>query len=88
MPEESVPFASLRNAVRWGILLAGLAVVGWHVPKAVREWREWHEAIGFDPSAADAWRTFFIVDAAGIVIVAGLAVAVFYLLRPRTKRTP
>ena len=86
MEEGTAPKPPLRQAVRWGILFAAVLAVGWHVPKLVREYHAWREAIGFDPSAADAWRTFFMVDLAGILIVAVLAGGVFYLLRPRKKR--
>jgi len=39
-----------------------------------------------DPSAADLYKKIFAVNAVGIVVILGVAVGMFYLLRPRTAK--
>jgi hypothetical protein len=77
---------SLRNAVRWGLLLAAIGTVGFRMPRLVNEFRAWREALRTgDSFGAEAWRTHLLVDgiAAAAVLVIGLGV--YWALRPRTK---
>ena len=79
---------STRDAVRWGLLLAAVAVSGYRLPRVFRNLQEWRAALAVDPLAADLYRTTFMVEAVGIAVVVGVGVGVFYLLRPRvTKQT-
>jgi hypothetical protein len=77
---------SIRNAIRWGLLLAAVATVGFRLPRLVGYFRNWREArrIG-DTSATEGWRTFLYVDSTGLLIVLGIGLAAFYFLRPRAK---
>jgi hypothetical protein len=73
--------ASYRDAFRWGLLLAAVAVSGWRSVDAIRQFRLWRSTAAFDPSAADLYRLNFEVDVTGIVVVLGLGLGAFYLLR-------
>ena len=79
---------STRDAVRWGLLLAAVAVSGYRLPATFRNFQQWREALPADPSAADLYRTIFSVNAVGIVIILAVAVGVFYLLRARAVQQP
>jgi hypothetical protein len=79
---------STRDAVRWGLLLAAVAVSGYRFPATVRSFQGWRAALPLDPSAADLYKTIFTVNAVGIVSILAVAVGVFYLLRPRTAKQP
>jgi hypothetical protein len=80
---------SIRNAIRWGLLLAAVATVGFRLPRLAGFFRNWRGArrIG-DASATEGWRTFLYVDSIGLLIVLGIGLTAFYLLRPRAKSEP
>ena len=77
---------STRDAVRWGLLLAAVAVSGYRLPRAFRNFEEWRAALAVDPSAAALYRTTFMVEAVGVAVVAAVGVGIFYLLRPRAAK--
>jgi hypothetical protein len=77
---------STRNGVRWGLLLAAVAVTGYRLPRVFRNFQEWRAALPVDPSAADLYRTAFLVEAIGIAVVLIVGVGVFYLLRARATK--
>jgi hypothetical protein len=79
---------STRDAVRWGLLLAAVAVSGYRLPATFRNFQQWRAAMPVDPSAADLYKTNFTVNAVGIVIIFVVAVGVSYLLRARTAKQP
>jgi hypothetical protein len=79
---------STRDAVRWGLLLAAVAVSGYRLPGTFRNLQEWSASAQVDPSAAELYKTTFVVNAVGIAIILAVAVGVFYFLRPRTARQP
>jgi hypothetical protein len=77
---------SIRNAIRWGLLLAAVATVGFRLPRLVNYFRYWQEALRIgDSSGAEGWRTFLSVDSIGLLIVLAIGLVAFYLLRPRAK---
>jgi hypothetical protein len=79
----------LRNAVRWGLLLAAVATVGFRLPRLVNYFRYWREALRMgDTSGAQGWQTFFYTDSVGLLIVLAIGLLAFYLLRPRAKSEP
>jgi hypothetical protein len=84
---EAKPEAgSIRGAIRWGLLLAAVATVGFRLPRLVNYFRYWREALRIgDSSAAEGWRTYLSVEAIGLLIVFAIGLAVFYALRPRAK---
>jgi hypothetical protein len=55
---------------------------------AVRSWREWQTWLARDPSAADAYRTFFLMNAAMAALSLAIALLVWWLLRPRGQKGP
>ena len=79
---------STRDAVRWGLLLAALAVSGYRVPATFRNFQQWRAVILVDPSAADFYKTNFMVNAVGIAVIVIVGVTAFYLLRPRAAKHP
>lgn len=79
---------SKRDAVRWGLLLAAVAVSGYRLPATFRNFQEWRTALPVDASAADVYKTNFTVNAVGIAVILVVAVAAFYLVRPRASKQP
>jgi hypothetical protein len=77
-------WGSIRDAVRWGLLLAAVAVTGYRLPRVAHSFQAWRAALPVDPSAADLCRTSFMIEAIGIAIVLTVGVGLFYILRPRT----
>jgi hypothetical protein len=79
---------STRDAVRWGLLLAAVAVSGYRLPATFRNFQQWRAAMPVDHSAADLYKANFAVNAVGIVIIFVVALGVSYLLRARTAKQP
>ena len=80
---------SIRNAIRWGLLLAATATIGFRLPRLAHYFQNWREALHLgDSSGAEGWRTFLLVDSIGLLIVTAIGVAVFFVLRPRGTRQP
>ncbi|HKW35708.1 MAG TPA: hypothetical protein VJN92_22055 [Candidatus Acidoferrum sp.] len=79
---------SIRDAVRWGLLLSAVAVAGFRLPSTYGSFRDWHAARVSDPSAAELYRLGFTANAVGIAIVLAVAIGVFYFLRPRAPKQP
>jgi hypothetical protein len=79
---------STRDAVRWGLLLAAVAVSGYRLPGTFRDFQAWRAALPIDPSAAELYKTDFSVNAVGIAIILVVAAGVFYFLRPRVAKQP
>ena len=80
---ESGP-GSMRDGMRWGLLLAAVAVSGYRLPRVAHSFQAWRAALPVDPSAADLYRMSFMIEAIGITIVLLVGVGLFYILRPRT----
>ena len=77
---------SMRNAVRWGLLLAAIGTVGFRLPGLVNDFRQWRGALQLgDASAAQGWRTQLLVGSIASAVVLAIGIAVFYAIRPRTK---
>jgi hypothetical protein len=84
MPETGQ--GSTRDAVRWGLLLAAVAVSGYRLPGTFRNFQQWRASLLVDPSAADLNKTNFMVNAVGIAVILIVAGAAFYFLRPRAAK--
>jgi hypothetical protein len=72
--------------VRYLVVLVTGFLAGSRTVGAMQSWKEWHVLAATDPSAADAYYTFFLVDlgvAALSLMIAGL---VWWLLRPKVMR--
>ena len=80
---------SIRSAIRWGLVLAAVATIGFRLPLVVHEFRAWREAVGLgDASGAANWRTFFVADSIGLLIVLAFGVMIYFVLRPHDKSQP
>jgi hypothetical protein len=86
MAESKADAGSIRNAIRWGLLLAAAATAGFRLPRVVNEFRGWRDALGLgDSSGAEAWHTILMVDLVGVLVVLAMGGGAFYLLRPKAK---
>jgi len=84
--EDRTDAGSIRNAIRWGLLLASLATAGFRLPRLVNEYRAWRDALGLgDSSASEGWHRVLTVELIGALVVLAIGFAVFYLLRPKVK---
>lgn len=77
---------SVRDAVRWGLLLASVAVAGFRLPRAYRDLLAWREVRVTDSSAAELYRINFEASIIGIAIILLVGVGVFFLLRHRDSK--
>jgi hypothetical protein len=77
---------SIRNAIRWGLLLAAVATAAFRLPRLVNEFRNWREALGLgDTPASEGWHRVLTVELIGVSVVVAIGIAVFYVLRPKVK---
>jgi hypothetical protein len=79
---------SARDAVRWGLLLAAVAVAGFRLPGTYGAFRGWREVRFSDPSAAELYRLNFTANAVAMAVILFVALGAFYLLRPRAPKQP
>jgi len=80
---------SVRSAIRWGLLLAAVATFGFRLPRVAHEFRAWREAVRLgDGAGAESWRTFLVADSIGLLIVLAFGLAIYFVLRPRSKSQP
>jgi hypothetical protein len=86
MGERQSGEGQYRTAIRWGLLLAGLVTAAARVPELHRYYVQWHALAGGDPSAADAYKTFFEVESGITAFVLAMPAGFFYVLRPREKK--
>ena len=88
MPDDSQA-GSIRSAVRWGLLLATVATFGFRLTPLVRDFRAWRGAVRFgDTSEAEGLRTYLVADSISLLIILALGVAIFFVLRQRSKGQP
>jgi len=80
---------SVRSAIRWGLLLAAVATFGFRLRRVAHEFRAWREAVRLgDGAGAESWRTFLVADSIGLLIVLAFGLAIYFVLRPRSKSQP
>jgi lysylphosphatidylglycerol synthetase-like protein (DUF2156 family) len=84
MPEAGL--TSVRDAVRWGLLLASVAVAGFRLPRAFHDLQAWRELRLTDSSAAEMYWTNFEVSIIGIAVILLIGIGAFFLLRQRTPK--
>lgn len=76
----------MRNAIRWGFLLAGVATIGFRLPRVVHDFSNWRDALRVaDPAAAHGWKSVLLVDSIGSLVVLAISIGLFYVLRTRTQ---
>ena len=87
--EATTDAGSIRNAIRWGLLLAAAATIGFRLPRLTQYFENWREALRLgDSSAAEGWRTFLFVEGISLLIVTAIGLAVFFVLGRRGKSRP
>lgn len=69
--------------VRYAVVLVTGIIAGSRAVDSAQAWQEWHRWAERDPSAAEAYRTFWLVDTAVAALSLAIAVLVWWLLRPR-----
>jgi len=76
------------QSVRYLVVLVTGFIAGSRTVEAVRSWQEWHSWAVQDPSGAEAYRTFFLVNLVVALLSLSIAGLVWWLLRPsgRTGR--
>ena len=72
----------LQRARYLFVLICGI-LAGGRMVDAVHSWREWRSRLISDPSGADAYRTFLLVNLGTIVLSLCLAALLWRLLRPK-----
>ena len=85
MQGDTAPVRSNRDAIRWGLLVAAVAVTGYRLPKMVHDFRLWRSALPIDPSAAELYRVELLVDVVGVAVILCVGLGVFYLFRSPAK---
>ena len=84
--KDSADAGSVRNAIRWGLFLAAVGTVGFRLPRLFGELRQWRDALRLgEADSVESWHTILKVDLAASLVVLALGLAVFYLLRPRSR---
>jgi hypothetical protein len=84
--QPRIDAASMRNAIRWGFLLAGVATVGFRLPRIAHDFSNWRDALRLgDLSATQGWKSVLLVDSIGSLVVLGISIGLFYLLRSRVQ---
>jgi hypothetical protein len=79
---------SARRLGRYGLVLVAGIIAGGRTVSAIQAWQQWRIWRERDPSGADAYRTFAEVDIAIAVLSLGVAVLIWWLLRPRSGNAP
>ena len=71
------------QAIRYAVVLLTAFIAGTRAVDAAQSWHEWQSWISRDPSAAEAYRTFFLMSAATALTSLAIAGLVWWLLRPK-----
>jgi hypothetical protein len=71
--------------VRYVVVLVTGFVAGSRVVDSIRSWQEWHAWATRDPSGAEAYKSFFLVNATAAAVSLAIAALVWWLLRPRSS---
>jgi hypothetical protein len=78
--------ASIRSAIRWGLFLATVATFGFRLMPLARDFRAWRGAVRLgEASEMAGLRTYLVAHSISLLIVLGLGLALFFVLRPRSK---
>ncbi|MGC1618443.1 MAG: hypothetical protein WA765_08135 [Candidatus Acidiferrum sp.] len=84
--QDNANAGSVRNAIRWGLLLAAVGTAGFRLPRVANEFRAWRNALALgDTSAAQGFHAVLIVDLISVLVVVAIGVGVFHALRTKEK---
>ena len=75
------------QAIRYIVVLVTGFIAGSRIVDAAHSWQEWHSWAVNDPSGAEAYRTFFVVNLTVALLSLSIAGLVWWLLRPSDKRS-
>ena len=75
------------QAIRYIVVLVTGFMAGSRIVDAAHSWQEWHSWAVNDPSGAEAYRTFFVVNLTVALLSLSIAGLVWWLLRPSAKRS-
>lgn len=81
-----MPTRTIAQAATYVAVLLGGFIAGGRIVSATHAWREWHTWNELDPSGADAYRTFFLVDLGVAALTVAIAGLVWWLLRSLPPR--
>jgi hypothetical protein len=84
--ENGAGQVGILQIIRYVVVLVTGFIAGSRCVDAVRSWHEWRVLAGTDHSAAEAYRTFFVVNALSAAVSLGIAGLVWWLLRPQPQR--
>jgi hypothetical protein len=73
------------QAIRYLVVLTAGFLAGSRTVDAARSWLAWRHWIGPDPSAADAYRKFFLENTAVALLSLAIAGLIWWLLRPKAR---
>jgi hypothetical protein len=79
--------ASIRNILRYAIVLVGGSIAGVAGVTAVESWQQYRIWTGRDSSAAQAYLSFAANNSAIVVLSLALAWLLWWLLRPRSAQS-
>ena len=71
------------QTIRYAVVLLTGFIAGVRAVDAARSWNQWQSWTLRDPSAAEAYRTFFLMSAATALVSLTIAGLVWWLLRPK-----
>ena len=74
------------QVIRYMVVLVTGFIAGSRTVDAAHSWQEWHSWTADDPSGAEAYRSFFVVNLAVALLSLSIAGLVWWLLRPSAKR--
>jgi hypothetical protein len=72
--------------VRYLIVLIGGILAGDRTVEAVHSWQEWQGRLASDPSGAEVYKHFLLINLAEAALSLSLAALLWYLLRPREPK--
>ena len=72
----------MLQIVRYLVVLITGFIAGSRTIDAAQSWQEWHSWATRDPSGAEAYRTFFLVNTAVALLSLSIAGLVWWLLKP------
>lgn len=74
------------QVIRYLVVLVTGFIAGSRTVDAVHSWHQWRASVAGDPSGAQAYKSFFLTQAAAAGLSLIIAALVWWLLRPHAQR--